>query len=165
MGTLRDLKGMRFGKLEVLQRGKNCRGRVAWDCLCDCGNFCTIQSQYLLAGDTKSCGCLFSEALIKRNTKHGRAYTQEYSHWKTIKQRCFNKNDPDYKNYGGRGITMQTNWVNDFQAFLSYVGEKPKDGKRYSIDRLDNSKGYEEGNIRWATDTPTSNEPRYEEGQ
>jgi len=57
--------------------------------------------------------------------------------------------NPDWKDYGGRGITMCAEWLNDFAAFLAHIGPKP--GPSMSLDRIDNEKGYEPGNIRWAT--------------
>jgi len=68
-----------------------------------------------------------------------------------MKARCENPNRPDYKFYGGRGITVCDQWRKSFVAFLADVGEKP--GPRYSLDRIDNLRGYEPGNVRWATHT------------
>lgn len=65
-----------------------------------------------------------------------------------MKQRCLNPKDAQYALYGGRGISVCDEWLSSFEAFAEYVGEKPK-GK--SLDREDNDKGYEPGNVRWAT--------------
>lgn len=75
--------------------------------------------------------------------------TIEYRTWLRIKQRCLNPNNPKYEIYGGRGITICKEWREDYAAFLNYVGRKPKD--KDSIERIDNDKGYEPGNIKWAT--------------
>lgn len=73
-------------------------------------------------------------------------------YYRQIKFRTENKNSNSYKNYGGRGIKMCDEWKNSYDTFVKYInetlGERP-DGA--SIDRIDNDKGYEPGNIRWAT--------------
>lgn len=75
---------------------------------------------------------------------------KEYVIWLGIKARCFNKNDPAYPNYGGRGITMSEEWIGSFKNFYEDVGPRPSD--EYSIDRYPNNNGnYEPGNCRWAT--------------
>jgi hypothetical protein len=63
--------------------------------------------------------------------------------------RCTRKTDKDYPRYGAAGVNVCTEWLSDFQAFLSHVGPKPTDS--HSIDRVDNARGYEPGNVRWAT--------------
>lgn len=56
-----NLTGKRFGRLSVLHRTDNRNGRVCWECLCDCGNTCSVTSMLLKSGKTRSCGCLRSE--------------------------------------------------------------------------------------------------------
>jgi len=90
-------------------------------------------------------------SLAKGNTKHGMRHTAEYDTWCKIKSRCLNPNNKDYEEYAGRGITISKKWINDFMAFYLHIGKKPE-GK-YSIDRIDNDKGYIPGNVRWATDS------------
>ena len=81
-------------------------------------------------------------------TKHGMSKTKEYKSWTEAKQRCCNKNNEKHKWYGLRGITMCDEWMNDFMAFYNHLGKKPNG---YELDRIDNNKGYEPGNVRWVS--------------
>lgn len=74
-----------------------------------------------------------------------------YTTYKLLKYRCLNPKSKDFKNYGGRGITICERWlgVTGFSNFCEDMGEKPT--KKHSIDRMDNNKGYEKNNCRWAT--------------
>ena len=91
----------------------------------------------------------------KKNFKHGhymnRKPTIYYSVWQHMMSRCENKNNTNYHRYGGRGIKVCEQF-RDPITFINYLknelGDRPKD---YSIDRIDNSKGYEPGNLQWAT--------------
>jgi hypothetical protein len=73
----------------------------------------------------------------------------EYRAWKNMKNRCYYKGYPGYKNWGGRGITICDEWLHDFKAFYNYIGDRPT--IKHSIDRIDNDGNYEPGNIRWST--------------
>lgn len=79
--------------------------------------------------------------------KHKMVGTRIYKSWSMMKNRCSNKNNPYYKNYGGRGIKVCDEWLN-FINFYADMGERPK-GK--SLDRIDNNKGYCKSNCKWAT--------------
>jgi hypothetical protein len=78
-----------------------------------------------------------------------REVTVEYAAWTTMKSRCYNSNNKRYDMYGGRGILVCDEWLHNYSAFLAYVGRKPS--PEYTLDRIDNDKGYEPGNVRWAT--------------
>lgn len=75
----------------------------------------------------------------------------EYRSWRHAIQRCHNPNDTEYHNYGARGIAVCAEWRGrgGFDRFLAHIGSKPS--PRHSIDRIDNERGYEPGNVRWAT--------------
>lgn len=80
---------------------------------------------------------------------HGKSETKEYDCWVHIKDRCGNKNNKAYKDYGGRGVTVCNEWINDFNVFYLDMGNKPSLG--HSIERINNEKGYYKENCKWAT--------------
>jgi hypothetical protein len=74
--------------------------------------------------------------------------------WASMKQRCTNKNVACFKNYGGSGISFDPKWA-CFRSFIEQVESEigPRPSKQHSLDRIDNTKGYEPKNIRWSTQT------------
>jgi hypothetical protein len=68
--------------------------------------------------------------------------------WKSMNERCQKPNHPIFKYYGGRGITVCNEWQNDFWKWFRHVGRRPVN---LTLDRIDNFRGYEPGNVRWAT--------------
>ena len=89
---------------------------------------------------------------------HGKRETPEYRIWGDIIQRCLNKKDTGYKNYGGRGITMCERWRNSFVAFYHDMGRRPF--LKAEVDRIDNNGNYEPGNCHWVTHKANCNNTR-----
>lgn len=139
-----DLVGRRYGKLVVLRYDSDSH----WICACDCGGESRVLTANLNRDNTKSCGCVRNHAASIRNTKHGLHGTKEYKAWHGIKRRCCEPNHPSFKDYGAKGIKLWEGWLNDPKAFCDHIGKAPS--IYHSVDRIDNSKGYEPGNIRWA---------------
>lgn len=84
--------------------------------------------------------------------------TKEYRAWCDMKRRCYDPRRPQYHNYGGRGITVCDAWRQSFPQFLADVGPAPS--AAHSLDRIDNTKGYTPGNVRWATAKEQGNNVR-----
>lgn len=87
-----------------------------------------------------------------------KSYKPEYYTWGAIKQRCTNPKHYNYKNYGGRGITMCKEWFDSFDAFYRDMGDRPSN--KHSIERINNEKGYEPSNCKWATKYEQQNNRR-----
>ena len=111
---LKDYSGQRFGRLVAVRLvERDCRWNAhKWMFRCDCGNEKIISIKSVRAGHTASCGCLFSERLVQRNSTHGlsKANQREYRSWKDMRSRCNNSNNTSYQDYGGRGISICERW-------------------------------------------------------
>lgn len=127
-----------------------------WNVVCDCGVEKQTQGDGMYTGKTISCGCVGKSRLGKDSRKYSNnereVYKKEWQTWIGMKRRCSDTASDDYQDYMARGIRVADVWEDDFLAFLEHIGPAPKDGRRWSVGRIDNNKGYEPGNVEWQLD-------------
>lgn len=155
-----DITGQVFGRLTAIKRVPERKHRYAiWKCVCSCGNITYGDVGHLRNGGKKSCGCLTKEGL---NYKHGLARAKNkhplLNIWYGMRHRCYNKNNPSYVNYGGRGIRMCRSWHN-FMNFVEWAEKNPR-LPGTSIDRKNNNGNYTPRNCKWSTPKEQANNRR-----
>lgn len=161
-----DLVGQKFGMLTVRcqapTRAKNV-GKSAryFECVCECGKVVVVRSDTLRLGKQVSCGCKKKTYMPQARTKWTPEDHEILSRLKQAKHRCLCKTHVDYKNYGGRGITIYEPWLKDPRTFIEwakYNGFK----KELVLERIDKDGNFEPGNLRFVEHQTYSGEPRDE---
>lgn len=171
-----DLRGKRYGNLTVLRFVPDESTRMSyWLCLCDCGQERVVYAGHLKKGHTTSCGSMVhrigkhhcsdstKEKISKAKTKHGGSKERLFRVWASMLNRCENKNEPAYRWYGERGITVCHEW-HDYGTFRLWAESSGYDATakthECSIDRIDTEKGYYPENCRWVGPSEQSNNRR-----
>lgn len=146
-----NIIGKRFGRLVVIGEDYNKKTK-RYKCVCDCGNISYPTKSSLVRGITKSCGCLQKEVMAKEKYKHGYSYERLYQVWSGMKQRCVNPNHVAYSQYGGRGIKVCDEWMNNYVSFREFMLTHGYDPEapfgECTIDRINNDGDYCPENCR-----------------
>lgn len=153
-----DETGNKYGKLTVVERaGSNKRGAAMWLCKCECGNSSVTRGDDLRAGKVKSCGCEMT--IVAKNYS---VYPKRlYNVWRSMINRCTYKSHPKYYRYGGRGISICSEWLASFASFADWALKHGYDSEApygaCTLDRIDANGNYEPDNCRFADITVQNN--------
>lgn len=122
---------------------------------CQCGNEKIVTYGSLKHGQVVSCGCYSREI----HTKHGMSHDRIYVIWKNMNDRCYDKNNKSYSNYGGRGISVCEQWRDPIDGLKRFQEWSISHGymEDLSIDRIDNDGNYDPTNCRWVDKIVQSN--------
>lgn len=140
--------------------GKRLAALLCSPALGGCGARYESSISDLRRGNNQSCGCLASEARTRqadRRRTHGLTRHPLYDLWRHMLARCEDPGHPNFADYGGRGITVCPEW-HDLVRFIADIeaeigprppGRTPGGMAAWSLNRIDNDRGYKPGNVEW----------------
>lgn len=144
----KTIPGSRLTPVAIVDRRNGSKG-LWYKCKCECGNIVLSNPYDMTHGKTKSCGCYRRDMLPINNTTHGLSKRSEYHAAKNAVARCTDPANSHYRLYGARGIKVKFKDATEFAKWL--CDHLPKPTGRYCLDRKNNDRDYEKGNLRWAT--------------
>lgn len=146
---------MVFNRFTVL--GYNDEKRK-WEARCECGNIRFFETNVLRLKTTKSCGCYRKQRLQTHgHFVNGQKKSKEWVAWMAMKQRCYYEPNNHWKDYGGRGIKVCDEWLNDYAKFREDMGECPPG---HSLDRILVNESYYKSNCKWSSKIQQANNTR-----
>lgn len=152
---IKDISGKKFGMVTVLDDYVINNKRIYWYCKCDCGKIFLRRSDIVSRGDLKSCGCYRNYNNKVISMKHGDGsrnskYHRLYVCWQSMKERCYNSNNIQFKDWGGRGIKVCDQWREDYTTFKEWALNNGYQDD-LTLDRKNVNKSYSPENCRWIT--------------
>lgn len=146
-----DIVGSKINRLTVLKYLGKTNNIHKYSCKCICGvEKILARGNLVTTAPTQSCGCKNIENITVGQITHGQTRTKLYWIFYGMKARCYNKNHKQYKDYGGRGITIYQEWLDDFGEFSKWAFKNGyKENCKLSIERKDNNSGYNPYNCEW----------------
>lgn len=151
MNKVVNISGQKFGMLMVVRDAgtRTKAGKAQFLCRCECGKEKVVTGGNLRSGSSKSCGCDKDKKTAARSLKHGLSSHPSFARYIDMMARCYTESHAEYKNYGGRGISVCDRWRDSVENFILDIGSPPT--KLHSIDRRDNDGNYSPNNVRWAS--------------